>query len=442
MKKLRWLKLDNAAKIYPAARNRDWTNVYRLSVTFKDEVDPTVLQEALNVTVKRFPSVAVRLRTGMFWYYLEELPEAPQVLHEEDCSLNRMTFRSIRKCAFRVLYYRRRMSVDIFHAVTDGNGALVFIKTLAAEYIRRRYGIEVPCEEGVIDIHEEVPESELEDSFGRYDSPVSASRKEADAYRLSGTPEPDRFRHLTTGILDADEVKRMAHEYGATVTVFLSAVMMKAIYDLQNQKVRRPNKRKPVRVLIPVNLRKLFPSNTMRNFALYLTPDIDPRLGEYTFEEMISAIHHRLGLDLNAKTMAYKFTPNVRNERMKLLRIAPLFLKNAVMKLVYLAVGERKVSICFSNLGMVKLPSAMARYVTRIDFVLGVQASSPCNCGICTYGGRIYINFIRSISESELERLFFTTLRKLGLHVYIESNENTRPKNTRQKGKEERGCTV
>lgn len=422
-KNLRWMKLDNAAKIYPAARRRYWTNVFRLSVTFKDDIDASVLQNALNKTVKRFPSLAARFRTGLFWYYLEEIPVAPAVLPEEIYPLNRMTFQDIKKCAFRVLYYKNRMSVEIFHSMSDGNGGLIFVKTLAAEYVRLRYGEKVPCGDGIFDVNEEPSPEELEDSFGRYTSSVNPGWKEADAYQLKGTPEEDGFMHVVTGILSTDEVKALSKKYNTTVTVFLAAVMMQSIYEIQNERIRDPKKKKHVKVLIPVNLRKLLPSKTMRNFAQYITPEIDPRLGEFTFEEMISAIHHKLGLDLNAKTMSAKFTPNVRSEQMKLLRIMPLFIKNFAMKLVYNAVGEKKSSICMSNLGVVQLPEEMERHVERIDFVLGVQASSPCNCGLISYKGKLVVNFVRGIKESDLERKFFTTLRKMGAHVYIESNE-------------------
>ena len=421
------MKLDNAAKIYPAARRRYWTNVFRLSVTFTEEVDPAVLKEALAAAVKRFPSIAVRLRAGVFWYYLEEIPETPDILSEEDYPLNRMPFRDIRKCAFRVLYYRKRMSVEIFHSVTDGNGGLLFVKSLAAEYLRLKYGVAIPCGDGIVDLNEAPSREELCDSFAPNVSPVSASRKEPNAYLLSGTPEEERFLHLTTGILDAEEVHRMARSCGVTVTVFLAAVLMQSIYEIQNEKVPNPKRRKPVRILIPVNLRRLFPSRTMRNFALYITPDIDPRLGEFAFEEMLAAIHHRLGLELNAKHLASKFTPNVRSEQSKLLRVMPLFIKNVAMKLVYNAVGERKSSICFSNLGQVSLPEAMKGYIERMDFVLGAQAESPCNCGVVGYDGKLYINFVRNIRESDLERKFFTALRKKGLHVYLESNGGACP---------------
>ena len=417
------MKLDNAAKIYPAARRRDWTNVFRLSVTFKDDIEPSLLQNALNITIKRFPSVAVRLRTGAFWYYLEEIPEAPTVIAEEQCSLNRMTFKSIQECAFRVLYHKSRMSVELFHSVTDGTGGLIFTKTLAAEYAKLRYKIEIPCENGILDVSEEADEAEIEDSFGKHDSPVGTSRKEETAYMLSGTHEPDNFLNVTTGILDTEDVLELAKKYNTTLTVFLAAIMMKAIYDIQNDTVMDVSKRKAVRILIPVNLRKLFGSKTLRNFASYITPGIDPKLGEYSFEEMVETIHHSLGLELNAKKMSAKFTANVKSERSKILRIMPLFVKNFAMKLVYNRVGERTSSICLSNLGLVSLPKTMAEVVTRIDFVLGVQADSPCNCGICSYGGKLYITFIRNIKEPELERRFFTFLRKQGLHILIESNQ-------------------
>ncbi len=422
MKQLRWMKLDNAAKIFPAARRKDWTNVFRLSVTFFDKIEPNILQEALNKTVKRFPSVAVRVRAGLFWYYLEEIPEAPRIIAEEECSLNRMLFSDIKKCAFRVMYHNKRMSVEFFHSVTDGNGGLVFTKTLAAEYVRLRYGEDVPCDNGILDINQIASEEELQDSFGKFAAPIASSRKEENAYILQGTREPDSFLHVTTGVIEVDEIKDYAKKYKVTLTVFLAAVMMNSIYEIQNERTVKPKKLKSVRVLIPVNLRKLFDSNTMRNFAMYITTGIDPKLGQYTFEEMINAIYHNMGLELNPKKMSAKFTANVRSERSKILRIMPLFVKNIAMKLVYNCVGEKKSSICVSNLGNVELPNELARHVSRVEFIIGVQADSPCNCSICSYAGKLYVNFIRNIKEPELERRFFTFLRKQGIHVLVESN--------------------
>ena len=424
MKKLQWMTLDNAAKIFPASQRRNWSNVFRISATLKDVVDVSCLQETLEDVLKRFPSIAVGIKPGFFWYYIEEIGQTPEILREEDHPLNRMTFRDIKKCAFRVLYYKNRMSVEIFHSITDGNGGIIFVKTLAAEYIRLKYGENVPCENGILDINEDPDPEELEDSFGRYATPVNPGWKEPDAFAVRGTPEPDGFLHVVTGIMDSDAIRQKAKSYGVTVTTFLSAVMMKSVYELQRERVKNPKHLKHVRILIPVNLRSFLPSKTMRNFAQYITPDIDPRLGEYTFEEMLKAIHHKMGLDLNAKTLACKFTANVRSEEIKLLRIMPLFIKNFAMKLVYSAVGEKKSSICVSNLGVVQLPESMTKHIERVDFILGVQATSPVNCGVLSYNGKLYVNFVRGIKEPDLERHFFTTLRKMDINVLVESNGN------------------
>ena len=422
-KSLRWMKLDNAAKIYPAAKRRTWTNYFRLSANLSEPIDLPVLRAALDVTVRRFPSMAVRLRRGAFWYYLEQIPKAPEIQAEKSCPLQHVPFDSVRKCAFRVLVYKDRIAVEFFHAVTDGTGGLIFLKTLLAEYLSEKYGINVPAEKGVLGRLEEPDEEELEDSFLRYAGDVKASRREATAWHLSGTPEPDGFLDLTTLMLPVDAVKAKAKEFGVSVTEFIAAVMMKAISDLQTEKVPRRMRRRPVKVLLPVNLRGLFPSRTLRNFASYVTPEIDPRLGDYSLAEICKIVHYRMGLENDARMMAAKIATNVASERSAVLRAMPLFIKNIAMKAVFDLVGECKSCLCLSNLGLVQLPDAMAPYVARMDFIIGVQAKAPHNCGVVSWDGTMYINMIRNIREPELESHFYRVLHTLGLPVKVESNQ-------------------
>ena len=378
---LRWMRLDNAAKIYPAAKRRNWNNFFRLSATLTEPIDVPVLRAALDVTVRRFPSMAVRLRRGVFWYYLEEIPQPPEIQPEKSCPLAHVPFGQVRRCAFRVLVYHNRVAVEFFHAVTDGTGGLIFLKTLVAE---------------------------------------------STAYHLSGTPEKDGYKNLVTMMVPVDRVRACARQYGVTVTELLCAAMMQAIADLQAEKVPRRSRRKPVKVLLPVNLRTLFPSRSLRNFASYITPEIDPRTGDYTFSEICAAVHHRMGLENNTHTLRSKFAANVASEKSPVLKVMPLFIKNIAMKAVFNAVGERKSCLCLSNLGAVELPEAMAPYVQRLDFIIGVQAAAPHDCGVVSWNGTMYINCIRSIQEPELELHFYRVLQRLGLPVKVESNRRGR----------------
>ncbi len=422
-RKLRWMPLDNAAKIYPAARRQNWSSVFRLSATLTEPVDIPTLQSALDVTVRRFPSIATRLRRGVFWYYLQQISKAPAIQEENCYPLARMSNKDIRRCAFRVIVFDRRIAVEFFHSLTDGNGALIFLKTLVAEYLQQRYGVMIPATDGVLGRLEEPTEAELEDSFQKYAGTVNASRRENDAFHLGGTPEPDGFKHLTCMKLPTPLVLEKAHEYKTSLTTFLCAAMMRALLRLQEERVPSQKRRKCVKVQLPVNLRRLFPSGTLRNFALYTTPEVDPRLGEYSFGELCRAVQHRMGLDVTPQQMASKIAANVSSERIFAVKIMPLFLKNIVMKAVFDAVGERKSCLSLSNLGQVRLPEAMMPYVQRMDFILGVQATAPSNVGVLSFGDTMYVNFIRNIREPDLEYHFYRVLREMGIPVTVESNQ-------------------
>ena len=419
---LRWMRLDNAAKIYPAAKRRNWNNFFRLSATLTEPVDTEVLRRALDVTVRRFPSIAVRLRRGAFWYYLEEIPKAPAIQPEKSCPLAHAPFYEVRQCAFRVLVYHERIAVEFFHALTDGTGALVFLKSLLAEYLSQKYGLVIPAEKGVLGRLEEPSAEEVEDSFARYAGDVKLSRREATAYHLSGTPEPDGYKDIVTMMIPADKLRDCARGFGISVTELLCAAMMQAILDIQAKDVPRRAARKPVKVLLPVNLRTLFPSATLRNFASYITPEIDPRMGDCSFDELCQLVHHKMGMENNRRTMRAKFAANVASERSPVLRVMPLFIKNIAMKAVFDTVGECKSCLCLSNLGRVELPEVMTPYVTRMDFIIGVQARAPHNCGVITWNGTAYINCIRNIREPALELAFYRVLHRLGLPVKVESN--------------------
>ena len=424
--KLRWLRFDKAAKIYPAARNQNWSNVFRLSVTLTETVDVEILKSALDVTVRRFPSIAGRLRRGVFWYYIQQLSEVPELTPEHSYPLVKMSRNEVRKCAFRVIVYGKRIAVELFHSLTDGTGGLVFLKTLTAEYLSQKYGIRITAEHGVLGRLEEPSEAELEDSFPKYSGPVSISRQSEDAWRVTGTPEPDGFCHVTCFRLPVAAVLEKAHEYGVSATVFLSAAIMDAIQNLQMEKEPDIRRRKHIKIQIPVNLRSLFPSKSLRNFALYTTPGIDPRLGHHSFREICDTVKHRMGLEVTPKFMSSMIATNVESERNLLVRIMPLFLKNAVMKLVFKLVGERKSCLSLSNLGAVKLPREMHLYVERFDFILGVQATVPYNVGVISWKDTLYINFIRNIREPELEYQFHRVLQELGIPVTVQSNSYLR----------------
>ena len=423
---LRWVRLDNAAKIYPAARRKNWSNVFRQSVTLVDAVDRDILKAALEITVKRFPSIAARLRKGAFWYYLQQVESAPEILEEYSYPLTYMSKDEMRKCAFRVIVFHNRIAVEFFHSLTDGTGALIFLKSLVAEYLEQKYNVEIPCDNGIVNRRDLPTEEELEDCFPKNAGSVPASRKDTNAWHMYGEPQRDGFLNLTCFNIPVKEALETAHKYNSTLTVFMSAVMMKALLNLQKEKQPNIRRRKRIKLLIPVNLRGLFPSRTLRNFAMYCIPELDARLGDYTLDEICKIIQHKMGLEFTAKHMSCVIATNVNDEKNPLVRLIPLPLKNAVMKAIFDSVGEKKSCLTLSNIGQVKVPEIMSKYIERFDFILGVQAAAPYNCGMLSFRDTVYINFIRNIKDAELERHFFSVLQETGLSATVESNQNGR----------------
>ncbi|MCI6908026.1 MAG: alcohol acetyltransferase [Eubacteriales bacterium] len=417
----RFMRLDNAAKIYPAARRRNWMALFRVSAELCEPVDVRILERAQARTLARFPSFALRLKKGLFWYYLEHNEGAPEITEDVANPCVRLDPKTNRGFMFRVRYYRCRIALEVYHVLADGTGGMCFLKTLVAEYLTLKYGVKIPRDREILDCDEAPRPDETEDAYLKYAGDITRSRAEADAYYVRGTDTGDRVC-IITGMLPVQDVLARARSRGATLTEYLTAALILSINDLQTRTGLPRRRRKPVKINVPINLRRFYPSHTMRNFALYVNPGIDPRLGEYTFDEILRAVHHHMGTEVDEKLLNARIATNVRTEQNRLLRAAPLFLKNAVMKLSFHLVGDRKTSSSISNLGVVRVPPEMEAYIRRFDFILGPLSRNRVVCAALSYRDTLYLNFTRTIRETDVERGFFRFLVRDGLHVRLESN--------------------
>jgi hypothetical protein len=416
------MKLDNAAKIYPAAQRRKWKALFRLSAELTEEIDPDILAQAQKSTLARFPGFALKLKRGVFWYYLEQIDEQPDVTQDIGYPCAHMDFRENKGFMFRVRYYRRRIAVEIFHVLADGTGGLCFLKTLVAEYLRIKYGADIPRDQEILDCSQPPAPEETEDAYLKYATNVRRTRREPNAYHIKGTEESEGFVNMITGIMPAAEVLREAKQKGVSLTELLTSVIIILADKIQRKTHRAAHRYKQVKVSVPINMRRFYPSNTMRNFSMYVNPGIDPRYGQYSYDEVLSAVHHFMRSEVTEKLLGAKISTNVRSENNRVLRVTPLFIKNMALKFTFMLVGDRKTTTTLSNLGVVTLPEPMAAYVTRMDFILGPPAQNRVACTALTYKGNLVMNFTRTIKESMLEREFFRYLVGLGIPVKVESN--------------------
>ena len=418
-----WYKLDLSAIVYPTLQRRDFSSVYRLSVVLKEKIDPVLLQTALDRTLPRFPTYKVAIRKGLFWRYLEPNNRpGPYVLEDIRNPCMPMPFKGSNRYLIRVYYYDRRISLEAHHSLGDGTGGMCLLQTLTAVYLGL-LGHPVKPEGFVLDIDSSPDPEELEDAYMRYANAQFCPPRPAEkTYRVRGTKEPFYTLNIIDGILSVQEVMAVAKRYHASITEYLNAVLLYAL--LQKQNADFHIRLRPVRIAMPVNLRRFFPSKTLRNFITMVYPSIDPRLGEYQFEEIVEHIHHYMRYYINDKFLRGDITTNAATQRNPLIRVVPLFIKDLVVRTFYTRVQDKNSSAGLTNMGALHVPPDMKPFIERFDIYMGQPFSSRTNCAIISYEDVLTINFASSIVEADVERYFFRKLVQDGIHVKIESNRS------------------
>lgn len=418
-----WYPLDLSAIVYPTLQRRDFSSVFRLSVLLKEDIQPEVLQKAVDMTLPRFPTYKVAMRKGLFWRYLEP-NNRPGPFVQEDVRnfCMPMPFKTNNRHLIRVYYHGKRISLEAHHSLGDGTGGMHLLHTITANYLRL-LGHEIANQYFVLDIHKEADSQELEDAYLRYsNAKVRPPRPMERAYRVRGTKEPFYTFHVIDGIMSVSAVMKVASHYHCTITEYLNSVLLYAL--LQKQQQDKPIKERPVKIAMPVNLRRFFPSKTLRNFITMIYPSIDPRLGDYTFEEIIRQVHHYMRYYINEKFLRGDITTNAATQRNPFIRVVPLFIKDFVVKTFYRRVQDRNSSAGLTNMGALKVPEGMAPFIERFDIYMGIPFSSRTNCAIVSFQDTLTINFGSCIHESDVERFFFSKLVEDGIPVTIESNRD------------------
>lgn len=418
-----WYKLDNAAKVFPGQNSSSWSNCFRLSATLTETVEPELLEQAVKKLMPRFPSFDVRMRSGFFWHYLEKNPNgAPPIMEDIANPCQRFKWKENKGYLFKVYYYENRISVEFYHSITDGFGASRFFMTLIAVYLRLT-GKNIPNGDAVYDIEEAPRAGELEDSYSKNcHSKAKAKRLQKFTYRFKGERLPKHFLNVTTGYMPVSAVKEKAAEHGVTVTEYLAAVLLWTMYNLQKQE--KNNKEKHVGIQIPVNLRGFFGSETLRNFMLCYSFQIDPKMGEYTLPEIINLLSLYLRYINNEKELQAMMNGNMGIERNPIMRILPSFLKDFGVSMVYKVAGEKATSCLLSNVGVMKAPKEMEQYIEKLVLVMGPAMINGARCGALSYKGMLAFSISNIYKSTKIQKEFFTNLIKLGIPVKIESNRH------------------
>lgn len=418
-----WFALDNAAKIFPAIITKEVTSVFRLTAVLNQPVKIKHLQKAVLQAETRFPYFRVQLKEGFFWYYLEHLPQHIPIEADDNVFCRKFPNGDL---LIRILARGNTVSAEFSHVLTDGSGGLEFFKTILIMY-SDECGANIPVEYQVSTPVDRISEEEYEDAYNRYfKAEIPPMVKRSMAFHIPYPLKPAPRFSVLKAIVSLEQIIENAHQKEVSITVYLTSVYLYILQEIFEglNKYPKYKKSKKLRVQVPVNLRNIFPSKTMRNFTLFVMPEIDLRLGHYTFEEIIKSVYHQSKLETDEKLIHKNISRNVGSERKLFVRGIPLFLKSLILRMKYYSLGTNQYSGVLTNLGKIDLPAETGRLIDY--FVMTPPPPNKklkINCGVAGFGDKLVLSFGNMTQSLEFEEKFLQILRDQNISVEWETNK-------------------
>ena len=413
--KLPWRRLDNSAKIFPMSTGKKYSTVFRLSVVLKEKVNPIVLEKAVNIALEQYKSFKVRMKVGLFWYYLEENTKKLIIEEERDYPCQYINPKTNNNYLFKVTYFENKINIDIFHSLTDGNNGNTFFKEIIYNYLELMYPEVFHDERRLRKI-----EYDIEDSYIKnYDKKAKSNASSKKAYILKGKKIKLGAVSAIHEIMDVEALKKESKKHEATITQYLTAVLIYSIYE---ENYKKTNGKKPIKVCIPVNLKKYFPSKTMSNFFSYITLEANMKKNNMdTFEKILEFVKADFKKRLTEEEIMKTMSGNVKLGNNLFIKMIPLALKKIIVRLSYIEI-RKYTTITFSNIGRVGIIGKYKDYIDYFLVLIAPESVEKIKCSSCTFENKMVFTFTSILDENKIQKRFYEFLKEKGIKVEIESN--------------------
>lgn len=419
VKGLKRRKLDNVALAFPAATGKRDSRVFRIYCLLKENVDKRALQESVTEALNKYPLFGSVLKRGNFWYYFEKSGMVPEVKEEERIPCGYMYEKGREKLLCSVTYGKKRINLEIFHALTDGTGAIEFLSEIVKIYLEKAHGVENRTSENKA---ASISEQE-EDSFSRYysrEKQEKKKRRSRPAFLIRSKRVSQSEIRITESTVSVEKLLKRTRELNISITVYITAILMKAVELTMSRK----EKKKPVTVMIPVNLRKYYPSKSMSNFFGWMETEYQFGDASPETEEIAAHVKKRFEEDLKPAQVAARMNSYIRIEKNPLLKFIPLGIKDLFLK-IGTEIGGRNVTAVFSNMSAVVLPEEYGNYIERFGAIASTDKLQLC---ACSYRDVFYLSFSSKYVNSEIQSNFYSLMKKEGVEFDILKDKDIKEK--------------
>lgn len=412
-------ELDNTALIYQALISKSQNHFFRLSVNLLKPIVIDALQKALLNILPRFPIFRTTLKKGIFWNYLEENFYYPHIQKDEELTTN-YNITKAHAYPFRVVAYAQKISLETSHLTVDGRSASHFLQSLLCEYAIL-IGINISKDHKIIRPTTPFKIEELSDAYKSL--LLSSTLPKPKKYIGLAFREPNRNRYpiklnLIQFRIPLDETLALAKHHGVSLTTLMTTFYLTAYQDRMFLLPPKHQYRRPLRINNPVDLRQFFPSKSLRNFIGFISHEIDPRLGLFSFQEILQQVHHTMKKELLDKHFQPFIGQNIRSESIPIIASIPLFIKRLILKKIYVQSMKQETSV-LSNLGSFYLPTEVATIVKDVEFIPAPKYINKRDCSIISFNNTLTVSISRTCLANELEQLFYERLLEAGLNPKI-----------------------
>ena len=411
-RKSSWRKLDNSAKIFPISSGKKYSTVFRLSALLKENIDKNTLEEAVKKTLKKYKSFKVKMKEGFFWYYLEENFKEPIIEEEKEYPCKYIEPKTNNGYLFKVTYFEKKINIDIYHALTDGGSGTVFFREIIYTYLELKHKDEFENNERIARKIEDY----IEDSYIKnYNKKLSKRDQSGKAFEVKGKKIKLGAISAIHEIIDLEDLKREAKKYQATITQYLTSVLIYSIYNANYK-----NSKRPIKTCIPVNLKKYFPSDTMSNFFSYITI-VTNKEKIASFENLMEFVKKEFKEKLTEEEIIKTMSANVKLGNNLFIKSIPLILKKIIVRLSYMEI-RKYTTITYSNIGRIGIIGDYQKYIDYFLMLIAPEPVEKIKCSSCSFENKMVFTFTSILNSNEIEKFFYEFLKSQNIKVEIESN--------------------
>ena len=411
-----WRRLDNSAKIFPIASSKKYSSVFRLSAVLKEKINPSILKRAVDKVLVNLSSFKVKLKKGAFWYYFEENNKEIIVEEEKNYPCKYIEPSTNNDYLFKVTYWENKINLDIFHSLTDGNSGIIFLREIVYTYIEMAHPEDFAKK---LRLERKLSNNTEDDYLKNYDKKSKGAKGSKRAYALKGKKLPLAAIGVNHVNINLKLLKEKAKEKNVTITQYLTAILIQAIYQSNYQKHRG---KKPIKVCIPVDLRKYFKSETVNNFFSYIVVQADMNLKTLqSFDGLLKFVKEEFERLLTKEEISKTMSANVKLGNNAFIKSIPLFLKLVIVKLSYLEI-RKHTTTTFSNIGRIGIIGEYQKYIDKFLMLIAPETVEKIKCSSCSFEDNLVFTFTSVLENTEVEEAFCKRLKEEGIEISIEGN--------------------